>query len=537
MKVKHKLVVLVTFPAILALSLILGIHQSMNQLSQTAQAVIDERLAPMLILNQLNSVYSRSIIDLAHKTRAQMLFWNESEQALAEARAELDVLWQQYRSGRLSAQEQTVLDASQEAFEQAEKTIASIEGFIAEKSSYSMGNFIDLNLYQGIEPIIQVIATLTEIQESMAGQTATQAAELRSERQVFLYVLGTALVLLSTGFGLWIMLGLQKDLDQLLTTITQIEKNRDLTLRSSIRSQNEFGDMSRRFDRMIEVFAALLTDTQQSGMTLHTHSETLYNSACDNKQQSERQQQALTTTRDTMAALKNSAQVVLENVQTTNALTENVQRITDDGEAAVQQTVQSISDVAGLVNKTSDSMSQLRDHSEQIGSVITVINTIAEQTNLLALNAAIEAARAGEQGRGFAVVAGEVRELASRTAESTAEIQGIIQKIQSSTEASWSLMQHGEKATQQAVSLAQSSGAQLTELKQQFERIVERSQQIRDAADSQTRTVDNMELTIDDLSELAKDGTLRSMANVQAAQQMSSTVQQVTDNLKKFVVI
>ncbi|MGS0730615.1 methyl-accepting chemotaxis protein, partial [Shewanella sp. 0m-11] len=100
------------------------------------------------------------------------------------------------------------------------------------------------------------------------------------------------------------------------------------------------------------------------------------------------------------------------------------------GLAVVNSTVEAIESLAVGIERASQVVKDLEHDSHQIGSILDVIKGIAEQTNLLALNAAIEAARAGEQGRGFAVVADEVRTLASRTQESTEEIQAMIEKLQ-----------------------------------------------------------------------------------------------------------
>ena len=142
------------------------------------------------------------------------------------------------------------------------------------------------------------------------------------------------------------------------------------------------------------------------------------------------------------------------------------------GSAVVQKTVETMQQIAGQMQGTSESIEALGKQSLQINAIVQTIGGIAEQTNLLALNAAIEAARAGEQGRGFAVVADEVRNLAARTSKATEEIVKVVEKNQTLSDEVMRQMSSTREEAEQGLELANQSGAVIVEIREGAKQVV-----------------------------------------------------------------
>jgi methyl-accepting chemotaxis protein len=155
-----------------------------------------------------------------------------------------------------------------------------------------------------------------------------------------------------------------------------------------------------------------------------------------------------------------------QQAENTRDISERANRTADEGGAVVQSAVAEIQDAADAVEQAAQQITALGERSQQIGSIIHVIEEISDQTNLLALNAAIEAARAGDHGRGFAVVADEVRTLAGRTHESAALVSQQISQIQSEIKATVDGMGHVQHSVAEGVNLTRRAGEALTEIKQ-----------------------------------------------------------------------
>jgi len=244
-------------------------------------------------------------------------------------------------------------------------------------------------------------------------------------------------------------------------------------------------------------------------------------------QQQQQTQQVASSTTEMMA----SQQEVQHMTESGKDAAQSAQSAANQGQKVLNATQVSLDKLAGDVEKASGVINVLENDSERIGGVLDVIRGIAEQTNLLALNAAIEAARAGEQGRGFAVVADEVRTLASRTQESTEEIQSMIESLQTASRQAVGVMGQGREQAKETLKNAEEAQETLHKIVSEVGTIADVTVRIAAAADEQTHAVDEINRNIVTISDVA-DQTNQGAAQLETSTQSIKTV---ADQLQALV--
>ena len=280
--------------------------------------------------------------------------------------------------------------------------------------------------------------------------------------------------------------------------------NGDLTRELRTEGNDEITALTGHFNQFVNKTRSIVSSVGDSSAHLATAAEELSSATREASDITVTQRAETDQIATAINELSASAQEVARNAAEAADAANRTNKAAVGGREMMGRTVDSMQGLAGEIDSAAAVIDTLKSESENIGSVLGVIRNIAEQTNLLALNAAIEAARAGEQGRGFAVVADEVRTLASRTQESTGEIQAMIERLQKEAGKAVEAMQEGRSKTRETLDHAAAADQSLVDIVQLVASITGMNGQIASAAEQQTDVSKELDKSVVHIADLAQ---------------------------------
>ncbi|MCW8831755.1 MAG: methyl-accepting chemotaxis protein [Colwellia sp.] len=322
----------------------------------------------------------------------------------------------------------------------------------------------------------------------------------------------------------------------LKSVMEHIAQTNDLTTEVKVSGGDELADMAKVFNQMLQSFRHLIVKVNLSVETLNNATgilaENIYNSNEGVETQMQQTDLVATAVTEMVATVDQIASNTREAAHKAEATNSNA----DKGKQGVDQTIMQIADLSEKLLDSESVVKELEKESITIASVLDVIRGIAEQTNLLALNAAIEAARAGEQGRGFAVVADEVRTLASRTQESTQEIETIIGLLQSRTQEIVKLMASCREQGKDSASQASSTGTMLEEITQDVSLIMDMNSSIAAAIQQQSTVATEVNQHVVMIRDVTEQSGKSAKQNEHMSEELSQQAQVLHKEVTRFAV-
>jgi methyl-accepting chemotaxis protein len=305
----------------------------------------------------------------------------------------------------------------------------------------------------------------------------------------------------------------------------------DLRQRLPVNGEDEIAQLARGFNSFISKIQDSVIEVAQTSEQLGKSAIDVSNQAHqtleDSHLQKDRTVMVVTAINEMGATVNEIASNAAQAAVTAReADTESL-----EGQQVVTRARNTINQLSKDVEQVGEVIESLATHTKSIGSILDVIRAISEQTNLLALNAAIEAARAGEAGRGFAVVADEVRNLASRTAASTNEVQSMIDKLQSEASRAVTAMEQSRNRSREGVQAVDEASNSLSGISQQIASISDMNIQVAAATEEQSTVVEDINRNVTEINDI----TQRTAQTAQAAAQASKALNQLANRLDTLV--
>ena len=392
-------------------------------------------------------------------------------------------------------------------------------------------NASDSNITQGVV----ALENLLNLADKKASHIESQVNGAITTGNTFVIVVVIISIAVAAFIGYVTVRAITRPLYRVNELLT-VASSGDLTHRLDDSAQDEFGLLARNCNTLIgnlkELITAINVRAEQlaaaSEQTSAVTAQTTH-SIQDQKSQIGQVATATTEMHSTSQLVVQNAEDTLSQIRHADAEAENVRQISLENKNTIEILSRDVQEAADVINK-------LHQDSASIGGILDVIRGVADQTNLLALNAAIEAARAGEQGRGFAVVADEVRTLASRTQESTQEINAMIEVLQAGAEKAVSVMDQGKDQTAACVAQTEKATQALDIITDAVHKAHDVSSQIEQSAREQNTVSQEISEKLETIVGIAEETTAGAQQTSESSHEVARLAEELQQSIRQFKV-
>ncbi|WP_299004963.1 methyl-accepting chemotaxis protein [uncultured Shewanella sp.] len=376
---------------------------------------------------------------------------------------------------------------------------------------------------------------LTYAIESMSQKISLSAIDNIHSASINTLILGIAAIIVSILVSIAVIWPLKRSLNS-VNQAFNILASGDLTHKLNEEGHDEFARLSRNCNRLIDSLRQLIEgilhrSDQLAAAAEETSAITVQTTTGIQEQKNQVDQVAAATTQLHSSAqqVTLSANAALTEIKAADDESQHMRLIANENKQTILALAEEVSKAGSVINK-------LHADSASIGSILDVIRGIAEQTNLLALNAAIEAARAGEQGRGFAVVADEVRSLASRTQDSTREIQQMIEVLQQGAEHAVSVMELGKEQANSCVEKTEQANNALESISHAVHKAHDSGTHITQAAEEQHVVSQQVSEKLEHIASISEETATGAEQTAQSSHQVAQLAEELQASVKEFKI-
>ncbi|PJC86406.1 hypothetical protein CSW98_09340 [Vibrio sp. HA2012] len=356
---------------------------------------------------------------------------------------------------------------------------------------------------QFINSGISELSALSSEIDILVQQTTSQVSETSRNSLITIIALYAAAIVLSLIIVYGQIRSIRVPLKLITSALHEISQG-DLTHKLAVKNRDEFGTIAQGVNNLLERLGSILGDIQTTSGTLASSTTEASRSTQQSNDMLSRQKEQTVLVATAVTEMESASAEVMNSAERSLADILDIKGLAEVGKDTMDRSIRSIATLDEDVRKAASTINNMKQESENIGNILAVITGIAEQTNLLALNAAIEAARAGEHGRGFAVVADEVRNLATKTQQSTEEIYAMIESLQRISVNSVQIMEKNSQTADSVVQDSNSAEQSLLQIISAIDSITEQVEQITQAATEQSKVAQDVSHNIVTISDVAE---------------------------------